>query len=411
MDKKKIIKNTVVYWTGQVSNKILIFFLTVLIARFLGPGEFGKYSLVVTIVGFCWLFSDAGLSLLAFREVSKYRDLTGKYYSHSIYLKNIFSIICVLMLVLLTGILRYDKSLILLLLIYSITLFAKSISSSCESIFNAYEEMHLSAMFSVIMNFPPLLLGYIVLKSGYGLDRVFFIISGCYLLVAVANFVFTSNKYGGFNFKFDLDFDMASLKQSVPLMLAGFLGYVAFQLPVPMLAKMRGNAELGYFSAPFRLIEGLMLFSTGFMVAIFPTMSRYGESSLESLKSISNKGLKILFAFGLTLAVVTTLFSGKIIYIFYGNNYSNSIMPLIIFIWALMMIYLTAVFYNVLLATNKQNTVIVLQILCIFVCFLLNLLLIPPYGFMGAAFSVFGTQIFSLLIFAIAADRLVFRRG
>lgn len=56
--------------SAQLLGKLLSIIMGVLLARYLGPEEFGKYSLFMSIVAFCMLFASFGLPQLLAREVS-----------------------------------------------------------------------------------------------------------------------------------------------------------------------------------------------------------------------------------------------------------------------------------------------------------------------------------------------------
>lgn len=270
--------------------------------------------------------------------------------------------------------------------------------------------MEYSSIFPVLTNFISIIGCYFLIRVGNRLFEILLFIASVYLIVSVINFIFTTRRYKSFQLQFNFGFAQDLLKQSIPLMLAGFIGYFAFQLSILMLSKMKTNAEVGFFSAPFRLIEGLILFPTGFMNAIFPTLSRYSRDSFEKLKSAYQLSIRTLSVCGVILAIGVTVLSNKIIHIFYGQNFVNSIVPLIILIWALFFVYIVAIFYNLLLAANKQNTVIVIQLICLLVSFLTNFLLIPKYSYIGAAISVLITQIFSLFLFAIIVYTKLFNK-
>ena len=123
------------------------------------------------------------------------------------------------------------------------------------------------------------------------------------------------------------------------------------------------------------------------MNSLFPLMSIYSVSSRDSSKIISEKSFKYLFLLALPLALGITLLADKIILLFYGQQFSNSIIALQILAWNIILFFLWFNGAFILVVANKQNLWAVATVSTALVNIIANLLLIPPLSHVGAAIA------------------------
>ena len=90
-----------------------------------------------------------------------------------------------------------------------------------------------------------------------------------------------------------------------------------------MLSFLRGDTEVGFYSAAYRLTDALVFIPTVITTSTFPLMSKYFKDSFDSFSFAYARTFKYLFATGLLIAVVVTFASDKIIYIVYGPEYQK----------------------------------------------------------------------------------------
>src|SRR3989344_4401002 len=94
---KSIVKNTGIYFFGEIVSILLSFLLIILIARYLGEVGLGKYSFVFAFVGIFSVLSDFGVSTLMTMEISKNKSMTKKFLNNMLSLKIILSVIVVIL--------------------------------------------------------------------------------------------------------------------------------------------------------------------------------------------------------------------------------------------------------------------------------------------------------------------------
>ena len=87
------------------------------------------------------------------------------------------------------------------------------------------------------------------------------------------------------------------------------------------------------------------------------------------------------------LAIPITFLADWIIFILYGNDFSDSIIILRIYVWAGIFVFLSVVNNKWMVIENYQKYILLTSLIGMSSNILLNVILIPHYGASGAAFA------------------------
>ncbi len=167
---------------------------------------------------------------------------------------------------------------------------------------------------------------------------------------------------------------------------------------------MVGNEAVGIYNAAYRLIYVFLFIPNLFITALFPVMSRHFESAKELLKLEYQKSFKYLFVVAIFILIYGFVFADEIILLIYGEKFVLSIIALQTLIWAIPIIFLNALFTNMMNAMNKQRLVTVVVGSNALFNVVLTLILIPNFSFVGASIATVLTEGlgFSLLFYYIS---------
>jgi O-antigen/teichoic acid export membrane protein len=192
------------------------------------------------------------------------------------------------------------------------------------------------------------------------------------------------------------------LREAAPFALTLALGLIYFKVDVVMLSAMKGSEAVGWYSAAFRLLEGLVYLSAAFVSTMFPTLSRLQETSVESLRSTTRRATDLVVAFSLPAAVALVMLSGPIIDLLYGEGYAESV-PALHWIGAsLFFVFVNNFLASVLGAVDRQKACFWVTLAGVVLNISLNLALIPRLAHVGAAVATAITQIaVTALLFAL----------
>jgi O-antigen/teichoic acid export membrane protein len=154
-----------------------------------------------------------------------------------------------------------------------------------------------------------------------------------------------------------------------------------------MLEAIRSKEEVGYYAAAYRFLLLSLVLVDSFVNSLFPVISNFFKSSGTNFEVACRKSLRMLGLVTLPVAVAFSLLAEKIILLFYGAHYLPAVKVLRLVIWALVPYGVSQIFAYALVASNNQKIDLGVNALSMVVNLVLNFLLIPRFGFMGAAIA------------------------
>ena len=396
---QRIAKNTGVLLMAEVVSKAFGFFFVMYTARYLGAEGFGILSFALAFTGIFGVFSDLGLSTLTVREVARDKTLASKYLGNIAVMKLILVVITFGLIAITINLLGYPNQTIKVVYLVALSVIFGTFSNMFNSIFQACERMEYKSV-GTILNSVLLLVGALfAISQGFSVvsfASLYFIVSaivlGYSLIVCV--WKFTKPKLEG-----DWGFWKPTIKEALPFGLTGTFITIYVWTDSVMLSLMKGDEVVGWYTAAYRLVLALLFIPTAFNSAVFPLMSRFYISSGNSLKFMLEKHFKYMIIIGFPVGVGITLLADRFILLIFGAEYIPSIIVLQILTWAIVLIFARTALERVLESANRQIIVAEVFGSCALLNVILNVILIPKYSYIGAAWATLVTDfaVFALI--------------
>jgi O-antigen/teichoic acid export membrane protein len=143
---EKIFKNTLWLTLAEIADKGLLFILVVMMARYLGADNYGKFGFAINFVTLFSIIAGFGLNTYITREIAKYKEKIKKYLDNLIAIKILLAILTIILAITVTlflGKSREVKNLVFILMVYIV---AVKFSEFFHGIFRAHEEMKYEAL-------------------------------------------------------------------------------------------------------------------------------------------------------------------------------------------------------------------------------------------------------------------------
>lgn len=382
---QRIAKNTTSLFVAQFIVSILSLLLSVFIARYLGDVNFGKYTFALAYVAIFSLFSDLGYNTLMIREVAGNKLQASKYLNNVLSIRVLLSFIIFTVIVISINLMDYPPHTKNIVYILGLSTLITMVSDVFRVIFQAFEKIEYVAMTRTLFTLVRVLLCLFVLFLGYGLIEIVLVFLITSIFDFIVSFFICKRKFVKPNIEFDINFLKDTIKFAIPLGTLSFIGIINTRFDTLMLSVMIGDAAVGWYNAAYNLILGLNPIPRLFMTAILPLMYSLHVSSKESLKILSEKSLKYLFALGLPLAVGISMLADEIIILCYGDDFHFSIIVLQILAWDILLMFLINPLGGLLISMKKEKNVNIFFGLTALLNIILNLILIPSYSYIGAA--------------------------
>jgi O-antigen/teichoic acid export membrane protein len=189
------------------------------------------------------------------------------------------------------------------------------------------------------------------------------------------------------------------LRDSWPLILSALLTMVYLRIDQVMLGSMVGSAELGNYSVAVQLSEVWVFIPMVIISAVFPAFVAVEKDNEELFYAHLQRLYRMMALYGYMVAIPVTFFAREIVDFLFSSAYADAGALAAVLVWAMVFTSLGAA-RNVLVITKNWTRVNLVSVaLGGLLNILLNLLLIPAHGAMGAVvatlisywFAVHGT--------------------
>ena len=394
---QRIAKNTFFLLASNIIQFFLSFIFLTKTTRYLGSEEYGVLSFAIAFASIVIFLADLGISTVMVRDIARDKTIAPKYFSNSILLKLILSVVTLLSTALIGFAFNYPFATMQIVYVITLSLIFVSFYGIIGSIIQAFEVMEYLSLGNVIYNVVMLICALLAIHLGVdvlGFAYVYLISS---IIVAGYYFVIAMRKLPWPKWHIDLDLWKYLVKEAIPFGLSTIFIRVYYYIDTLMISLMIAdpNAVMGCYNAAYRMVLILSFIPITFLGSVYPIMSKYYVTSDKYLGLIFERSFKYLMALAIPIGVGTTLLGDQLVFLVYGPDYASSAIALKILVWSEVLIFLSAVFGNLLNSTNRQVIVTRQTMFAAALNIVLNLFLIPKYSYIGASISTVSTELFS----------------
>ncbi len=177
------------------------------------------------------------------------------------------------------------------------------------------------------------------------------------------------------------------LKYGFIVTITGLLTIALKFIDVILLGYYKGNADVGIYSVAFLIVSFIEIPLHSFERVSYPKVATLiAENNLIELKKLYYKSVHVLTPIG-GLLVVLVIANIKDVLLLIPNDYSKGIEVVIILCVGSFVNMAMGINYSLIINSNKYYLSTVFMFITILISILLNCLLIPKYGIIGAAIS------------------------
>lgn len=172
-----------------------------------------------------------------------------------------------------------------------------------------------------------------------------------------------------------------ALAAALPLGLGALAATFYFRVDTLFLSAARGGRAVAYYSAPYQIVESFWLVSTSWNAVMLPVLARrFSPRFVE-------RSIALLLSIGLPASLVITFQAHDIVRLVFGPAYLPAILPLRLVIWVVPILFSYVPLVTALFVHNLQRQVLYVLLANLVLALLLDALLIPPYGVLGASLA------------------------
>jgi len=385
------IKGVMSLGTGSLLAVLFGFLNLTIAARVIPKEDLGVCFLIFAIVGLVEVIGSLGLRPSAAKFVAG----ASSDRERQVIINNLltFKLLIILSLSLLAIVSKpvvlhfFPSKMLSLLFIYVPVLFCiQSADLMLESImqgFQLYKKMASIRVLASALNFLMVLLFLLVMRLG---------VEG-FILATIFSLSFAALlRYWMIPVQKSLAFDRNTLRRLIkfglPLQGNDILTFVSQRLDILILGAMVTPAAVAYLGIARRIPEVLLRLSNSLYSVYFPfTSDLFGRGQQAQVEEILNRVLRLTSFVTMFGALVVVLFQREIIVLVFSEKYLPSAPALGILMIIFTLSVASTILDYTLIAAGHPGYLPIISLADTVPSVVANLLLIPPFGFMGAVFA------------------------
>jgi len=418
---KKIASNTIAQILSKFLTAFISIFLIGVLTKYLSTEMYWQYNKIYNYLAFFAFFADLGLYTISIREISKDKTQASKIIGNVMSLRLILGIMIIFLSILIAFFLPgYSSELMLIsILIVSIFTIFSLLNSSVLSLMQAFMKIEFS-LFSIVfwklITFLWILLVVFVLfpysqTQNFEMAFIWILLSG--LIWVIINYMlnlYYANKITKIKFLFDFEYMKYLFKTSLPFWIALFLSVVYFKIDIIFLSLLESPSQadisIALYSLPMKIIEVLMVIWGFFLNSILPSLSTYfKEQNMDWVKHLLQNSFRFLFSFSLFIIIAGFIFWEHILTVISTSDYLNhnlyqytSLDVLFVVLLVLGFYFISSLFNYIFIASKNESILLKINIFITLFNIIWNIIFIPKYSFMGAAYVTLASQILLFIL-------------
>jgi O-antigen/teichoic acid export membrane protein len=366
-DAARIARGMIAMIASQLLTTPLSVVVSAVLARRLGPQEFGSLYLAQAAVGLGFLIVDWGQTGAMAGMVARDRSLSLGLLGTSMVLKVLFGLVAIGVLVGLGALQGYSPVERTAVIILSIGALAGALQASGTAVLRGYEQLTQVSALAFAGNLASAFLVMALALAGLGLNGVLW---GSMLsaFLPIIPTVALLARLGLRMPRFDRSHVRTLLGQGSAFLFFGLVLALQPYIDSGFLARLAPSEVLGWHAVT-RRIAGVLLFpavSLGF--TMYPSLARLHREAPEREIELMRGALRLMVLAGVPAAIGSALFAGPIVHVVYGSGrYEGAILNLQLLAPWVLLVYFSILIGNCLLAANRVVTWTLVQALCLVV--------------------------------------------
>ncbi|MBF45825.1 MAG: hypothetical protein CMD38_06100 [Flavobacteriales bacterium] len=398
---KGVFYNSFLTVIRQVLSIIFGLFAMIIIARVLGSSGQGQYTLAILLPNLLYTLLNSGLSISTVFYIGQKKYSDCQIYSTNLFTSLLLSIASIFIGLIIIFFFKdyFFESLTVKVLLYTLLIIPLLFTQkNLQTIFQGKEDFEKFNMI-VILNQLGLLLFAIlfVLLLDMGVFGAVLSFAMSQFLMLLASFYFLKVNY---NLLLPSQVSMNYAKDSLIFGLKGHisnvLSFINYRIDIFIIAYFLDDIAVGLYSVAVLISERIWLVSQSVSSVLFARVANLSDDAERNkFTSLASRNtLLITFVGGLILALVSNWF----INLFFGESYSQSVIPFLYLIPGVVIFSMSKVLANDFIGRGYPQINTYIAIVTALCNLGLNFWLIPKYGIKGAAIATTASYLLDTLM-------------
>jgi O-antigen/teichoic acid export membrane protein len=390
--RRRVASNTAIQVVGKAAVLALGAVSIAVLTRYLGPGDYGRFTLALMYMQLFGVLADVGLFLTVVREISKQPSRTAELVGNALTLRLLLSIVMIGVAAGVSLLLPYEPDVRVAILLAGGPLVFGMLTSSLVAVLQARLRMGRAVVGEVLGRAATL--GLTVLVAV--LDLGFYAVMGTAAGGALVNLLVTwllTRRLVSLSFRVEPAVWRPMLAASLPLGLALAINELYFRADTLIISLYEPYEQVGLYTLAYRILEFTLAFGAILLVTVFPVLSEAVERDEPRALRAIQVSMDLFVILGAPLVAGGLVVAPEIIALAAGDGFEDAATPLRILLMAGALSWVNGVFGAALIAKRRQVSALWLNVTALAFNVGLNFLLIPRYGIVVAAIVTVASEL------------------
>lgn len=376
---------------------LIALFFTPILVRFLGPGLYGRYATLISIFFITDVLIGAGLNDSIRKYISEERSSTERNQIFGFHLRLLIGLCCsfaaLYIVATLTGVIRETLGPEFVPLFYLFAFFIvgrqfrefvrRTLMGLKLEKYSEPLKIGQKSLFSV--------LALLFVAGGYGVPGILIadIIVSCIITIT-----------GGYAISKHLTFASVfhsspegELRHEILTFAAASVAYFAclnslYHVDILMLTWWTESEIVGYYKGALAIAETLWVLPMAVQMSMIQSTSELWQNEeYGKISQMAAKATRYVALFSILCAIGLAVLADSFVPVFLGAEFTPTVTPLILLLPGVVGFAIARPILSITQASGNMRTVILATLAAAILNFVLNGLLIPRYGMVGAAIS------------------------
>ncbi|MFH7244820.1 MAG: flippase [Spirulina sp.] len=393
LNQKKVFSNLGWLFADRFLQMGTALFIGLWTARYLGPEQFGSLNYAISFAALFGIIVNLGLDSIVVRDIVRFPDLKLEILGTAFILQIVGGIASIPIIVGLNQVMRPNDPLMQwLVLIASISgtfnafnIISFWFQSQIDSKYTVFVKngayLFTAAVRLVLIAIQAPLIAFAIALAGE------MMLSGIGLVI-----VYQQREKNLQKWAWSYRRAKELLRDSFPMMITGAVITIYMRTDSIMLGQMVGDQAVGLYTAVMKLAEMWYFVPAAITSTVFPIIIKLKENNEKVYYKRAQQLFTLMAFLSYLVAVPVSIFSNQLIVLFYGQEYAEGGIILAVYVWAGLFVSLGVARGPWMVAGDLLNFRAFAGVLGAITNIILNWILIPKIGIMGATIATIFSQ-------------------
>jgi O-antigen/teichoic acid export membrane protein len=365
-----------------------------------GVVDYGMYYSLLALTATLNILLDMGITNYNNRNISRHNHLLPKHLGNILGIKLLLAVVYAVVVLSWGFIVGYNKLQFHILSFLIVNQFLLQLilylRSNLQALHLFTTDSLVSVLDRVFMIFLCGILLYTNITGGvFKIEWFVYVQTISYVLAALIILLIVLKKAGKIRLRFNLGFMLVYLKKTYPyailILLMAFYNRFDTVLIERLLPNTQGARQVGLYMHGFRLLDAVSMFGVLFAGMLLPIFSRMIKMN-QKIGEMVNFSFSLIIFISVTIAISSLFYQTEIMGWLYTDHIAESAPIFATLMFGFIPISTTYIFGTLLTANGSIRPLNIMAAIGMTLNIMLNLLLIPKYQALGAAYVSLFTQ-------------------